>query len=162
MKKLVLLLALAALMLMPAGFAAERANVIPPSGMGQFGYQAVVVCESLTVREEANAYSKAVKTLGFGSIFMFTDQSDGWAKVILSDSLDAAPEGWVNMDYAMIDPSWYRTDAKEPVYAWNDIEAPRVALIEKDTLLPVLKDDGEWLVVSIRGAVGWLHINDAD
>ena len=35
--------------------------------------------------------------------------------------------------------------------------APKVALLDKDTLLPILKDDGEWLVVSLRGATGWIH-----
>ena len=61
------------------------------------------------------------------------------------------------MDYIVIDPAWYRTDASTPVYAWNDTSAPKVALLDRDTLLPVLKDNGDWIVVSLRGATGWIR-----
>ena len=42
--------------------------------------------------------------------------------------------------------------------------SPKVALLEAntepfdlDTFLPVLQDEGEWLLVSLRGAVGWIQ-----
>ena len=43
------------------------------------------------------------------------------------------------------------------MYAWNDTAALKVALLDKDTTLPILKDCGDWLVVSLRGASGWIH-----
>lgn len=46
---------------------------------------------------------------------------------------------------------------RSSVYAWDDKMAPKVALLEKDTTLPVLKEEEEWLIVSLRGAVGWIH-----
>ena len=71
--------------------------------------------------------------------------------------MDAGPAGWVNADYIAVDPAWYRADNATPVYAWNDTEAPKVALLDAGTELPILKDDGDWLIVSLRGATGWIR-----
>ena len=79
------------------------------------------------------------------------------ANCFLSDSVDAGPSGWVNSDYIIIDPSWYRTDETTPVYAWNDTAALKVALLDKGTRLPILKEEDAWYVVSLRGAAGWIH-----
>ena len=62
----------------------------------------------------------------------------------------------------MINPAWYVTEKSTAVYAWNDVNAPKVALLDKDTVLPILKDDGDWLVVSLRGASGWIRKTASD
>ena len=134
-----------------------QAEILPPYGEGQIGLQAVVLCESLTVRQDRSVHSKAVETLQYGDTFIVQKKEDGWADCFLSDALDAGPAGWVNADYIMIDPARYRTDETTPVYAWNDTAAPKVALLNKEVTLPILKDDGDWLVVSLRGAAGWIH-----
>jgi len=139
-----------------------QAEIIPPYGPGQIGYTAVVLCDSLTIREEASSASAAVKTLHSGDRMMVMEQKDGWAYCATSDAVDAGPDGWVNADYIVVDPSWYRTEEKTTVYAWNDTAALKVARLDKDTTLPVLKDDGEWLVVGLRGASGWIHKTDAE
>ena len=51
---------------------------------------------------------------------------------------------------------WYKTAESTPVYAWNDTEAPKVALLDAGTVLPILRDDGDWIVVGLRGAAGWI------
>ena len=162
MKKYVRLTIMTLMVLITAAAITVQAEIFPPRGMGQIGYDAVVLCENLTVRQEPSASSKAVQTLHSGKVFMVTQQTDGWAECILSDSLDAAPVGWVSTEYILIDPAWYRTDEKTPVYAWNDTGAPKVALLDKDTSLPILKDEGDWLIVSLRGATGWIQRNAAD
>ena len=133
------------------------AEIIPPSGPGQIGPTAVVLCETLTVHQEADVASASVDTLHYGDRMMVVEQKDGWAEFIRSDDVDAEAEGWVNADFIAINPAWYRTEAETPVFAWNDTTAPKVAHLSKDTTLPILKDDGEWLVVSLRGAAGWIH-----
>lgn len=137
------------------------AEIIPPYGEGQIGLSAVVLCETLTLRQEASTASKAVATLHYGDRPIVTEQKDGWARCVLGDSEDAAV-GWVNADYIAVDPAWYRTEEKTPVYAWNDTAALKVALLDKDTTLPILKEEGEWLIVSLRGAAGWIHKTDKD
>lgn len=47
------------------------------------------------------------------------------------------------------------------VYAWNDTAAPKVALLDKNTRLPILKEEGGWYLVSLRSAVGWIQRPDS-
>lgn len=162
MKKVAWLTVLTALVLLVGSIGAAHGEIIPPSGMGQIGYEAVVLCESLTVREKPDASSKAVQTLQQGKVFLVMEQSNGWADVVLSDDVDGAPVGWVNADYIVIDPAWYKTDDKTPVYAWNDTAAPRVALLGKGETMPILKEEGDWLIVGLRGATGWIQKTSAD
>ena len=156
MKKYTWLAILTALVLMLGSIGIVQAEIIPPHGEGQIGLQAVVLCEELTVREEPSSSSETVETLQYGYLPIVMEQSDGWAYCALGDAEDSV-KGWVNSDFIVIDPAWYRTEEKTPVYAWNDTTAPKVALLDKDTTLPILKDEGEWLIVSLRGGTGWIH-----
>lgn len=157
MKKKVYLAILTALVLALGSIGTVQAEIIPPHGFGQIGLQAVVLCEKLTLRREPNAGSSAVMTLEYGSLPIVIEQTSGWAYCTTGDSEDS-PKGWVNSDYIVIDPSWYRTEQKTPVYAWNSGSAPKVALLDANTTLPILKNEGEWILVSLRGAAGWIHI----
>lgn len=153
MKRIALISILVALALM---LAVAHAEILPPRGEGQIGLQAVVLCESLTVRREPSATSRVVTTLAYGDLPIVTEESDGWARIVVGDSEDS-DWGWVNADYIAIDPSWYVTEGKTPVYAWDSTSAKRVALLASDTSLPILKDEGRWLIVSLRGATGWIR-----
>ena len=154
---------LAALILALASLGTAHAEILPPFGEGQIGLTAAVLCSSLTLRLAPDASSGAVQTLHYRDLINVTEQTGGWARCVLGDAEDA-PWGWVNADYIIVDPAWYRTEAPTPVYAWNDLSAPKVALLDAntefldpDTFLPILKDEGEWILVSLRGAAGWIH-----
>ena len=157
MKKLLRLTALAALVLALGSAGTVHAEILPPHGEGQIGLEAVVLCEELTVRQQPSASSKAVMTLSYGDAIIVQPETGGWAACFLSDSVDGGRAGWVNENYLAIDPAWFRTEEKTPVYAWGDEFAPRVALLDADTTLPILKAEGDWLVVSLRGASGWIQ-----
>ena len=157
MKKFKWLTILTALILALGSIVTARAEIIPPYGEGQIGLQALVLCNELTVRQKPSAGSDAVQTLKYGERIIVQPQTGGWARCFLSDSVDEGPVGWVNEDYLAIDPAWYRTEEKTPVYAWDDASAPKVALLDKDVSLPILKVEGEWLIVSLRGAVGFIY-----
>ena len=148
---------LAALILATGNIGTAPAEIIPPRGEGQIGLQAVVLCETLTVRQQPSASSRAVTRLHYGDQIIVQPETGGWAACFLSDSVDGSRAGWVNEDYLAIDPAWYRTEESTPVYAWDDTLAPKVALLDKNTTLPILKNEGEWLIVSLRGATGWIH-----
>jgi len=106
-------LAVLLLVILPfAGIARIRAEILPAQGEGQIGYQAVVLCESLTVRQERSAGSKVVETLHYGDTFAVQDNWDGWASCFTSDDVDAGQTGWVNSDYIIVNPAWYRTDER--------------------------------------------------
>ena len=162
MKKKALFTILMALILVLESSGVVQAEIIPPQGFGQIGIPAIVLCEELTVREKPSNASKAVQTLQYGAIFSIDEQTEGWANCYPSDDVDAGLAGWVNTDFIVIDPARYRTEKKTPVYAWNDTTAPKVALLDKDTILPILKEDGDWIVVSLRGATGWIQKTETD
>ena len=165
MKKYSWLTILTPLILAFGCIGAVRAEIIPPQSPGQqIGYPAVVLCETLTLREEPSFSSKAVQTLNYGDlpIVVGADSPDGAEKengfvyCTLGDSEDS-PSGWINADYIVINPSWYVTEKATAVYAWDDTDAPKIALLDEDTRLPILKEEGDWYVVSLRGAAGWIH-----
>ena len=104
MKKFMRVLLLAALVLAFAGLAVCQAEILFPYGEGQIGYQAVVLCESLTVRQSRSASAKVVTTVPYGSMIIVTEEKDNWAKCVLSDSEDAL-SGWVNSEFIAIDPA---------------------------------------------------------
>ena len=165
MKKYGWLMILTALILASGCIGIVHAEIIPPLGQGQqIGYPAVVLCEKLTLRENPSSSSKAVQTLNYGDlpIVIGADQpagakeENGFVYCTLGDSEDS-PCGWINADYIVINPAWYVTEKSTAVYAWNDTAAPKVALLERDTRLPILKEAGDWYIVSLRGAVGWIH-----
>ena len=165
MKKYGCLAFLAALVLTLGCIGVIHAEIIPPYGPGQqIGYPAVVLCEKLTLREKPSSSSKAVQTLAYGDlpIVVGADQpagakkENGFVYCTLGDS-ENSPCGWINADYIFINPAWYVTEKNTAVYAWNDTAAPKVALLDKGTRLPVLKEEGDWYVISLRGAVGWIR-----
>ena len=144
---------------------AVHAEIIPPYSPGQqIGYPAVVLCEELTLREKPSSSSKAIQTLVYGDqpIVVGADQPTGATKengfvyCVLGDSEDS-PCGWINADYIVINPAWYVTEKNTTVYAWNDTAAPKVALLDKNIRLPILKEEDDWCLVSLRGAAGWIH-----
>lgn len=156
MKKIAWLSLLLAMILVLGSFSAANAQILPPSGEGQIGLRGVILCEELSLREKAGNSAKLIKTLKYGDLIIVTEQKNGWARVVLGDAEDS-PSGWVNADYIAVDPYWYVTDAKTAVYAWGDTTAPRVALLDKGVTLPILLQEGDWVVVSLRGASGWIY-----
>ena len=161
MKRHVWLAILAVLVLMTGVIGTAQAEILPPRGEGQIGLQSVVLCESLTVRREPRTSARTVATLDYGDLPIVTEESDGWARVVLGDSEDAQ-WGWVISDYIAIDPAWYRTEDKTLVYAWDSTSAKKVALLDRNTSLPILKEEGNWLIVSLRGATGWIRKTSRD
>ena len=165
MKKYVWLTILTALFFSLIFSGVVHAEIIQPYGPGQqIGYPAVVLCETLTLREKPSSSSKAIQTLSYGDrpIVVGADlpagpkEENGFVYCTLGDSEDS-PSGWIKSDFIIINPTWYRTEKETQVYAWNDTAALKVALLDKGTRLPILKEDDAWYVVSLRGAAGWIH-----
>ncbi len=147
--------------LMLAGMASVALSEIrAPYGEGQIGYMAVVICEKLTVRESQNTASKAVTRLNFGDWFITQQNAGGWCDVFLNET--DGPTGYVLSDYVLIDPSRYVTDASTVVYAWDDVQAKKVGMLATGTELPIIRETEDWVLVSLRGASGWIKKTDMD
>ena len=168
MKKLLL-----ALMMIIMCTTAASATILPATGVdedfkawtGLEATPAVVLCESLSVLDaRGDQGGRKVMTLNYtGKDILVIDSWDGWAQIHYSDGAEL---GWVRSDYLLMDPAWYLCDEDVQVYAYPDTMAPRVALLDEGTKLPIITGyDAEyesWVCVSLRGAAGWIRKTPRD
>lgn len=120
---------------------------------GIYAQDAVVLCENLSVRVEPRFSASVDATFMTGDPFVTDKSQDGWLHVYY---LDGSREGWVRGEYVLVCPSYVVLDKETPAFAYGNAAAPRVALLEKDTRLPIIHSDDDWFVVSLRGASAWI------
>ena len=171
MKKFLLMLAALLFLVSTAS-----ATILPPTGVDEdfkawTGIEctpAIVLCESLSIYDErGDQGGKKVSTRYYssdGDPMPVIESWDGWAKIYYSDGNKT---GWVRNDYLLMDPAWYVCDESLQVYAYPDTMAPRVALLDKGTKLPIITEYDDdtingWVCVSLRGAAGWIRKNPND
>ncbi len=121
--------------------------------------EAVVLCRSLSGHLDHDSTSRKMKTLSAGNTFLTSENINGWQNCFYAEGKDPI---WVRDFYLAIDPAWYITDGQTAVYAYDDLEAPRVALLGRNEELPILLETEEWCVVGLRGAAGWIRKTSKD
>ena len=156
MKKFTWLAIVTVVALLLGCFGTANAMIIRPQGEGQIGISSIVMRNELPVYETASESAKVTQTLTSGRHVIVMKLEDGWAQLALADDVDGTPAGWVKAEYLLIDNGFYMTGGETPVYAWNDTEAPVYEVLEEYTLVPMLKDDGEWIIVSLNGASAFI------
>lgn len=155
--------------------ATASASILPATGVDEdfkawTGLEctpAVVLCESLSILDARGDQGgkKEGSLLYTGKTIPVIESWDGYAKIYYADGTET---GWVRNDYLMMDPAFYVCDEDMQVYAYPDTMAPKIALLDKGTKLPILTeyDDGisigGWVCVSLRGAAGWIRKTPAD
>ena len=137
-----------------AFFASAGAEISHPVGAGQMGYDAVVISKNISLRPTTNANAKAVKRLSYGDHMAVMSLGDGWCEVYLSETEGLS--GYVLEDYILIDPAYITIEESTPVYAWQATNAKRVGLISRGETYPIIRMEGNWLLISLRGAAGWM------
>ena len=155
MKKL-LIVVMALLLLTSAAFA----DISYPLGEGQIGFDAVVISKNISLRPTQNANARAIKRMNFGDHLIVRSLGNGWCEVYLSE-MDGV-SGYVLEDYILIDPAYITTEESTPVYAWQARNAKRVGLLGTGETYPIIRTDGNWLLISLRGAAGWIVRPDGD
>ena len=138
------------------------AEIIPAEGQGQFGFRAVVLSERVSVREKPDTRAKVLQRLSFGTVFFTQNVENGWCDCNEGESADfsANPlQGYVLEDYVLVDPMYYVTEASTVVYAAKDVKAKKVGMLATGTSLPIIQGEDGWLLVSLRGAAGWIPLS---
>ncbi len=149
------------------------ATILPAAGVDEDFYNftgiectpAVVLCQSLSILDaRGDQGGKKVTSLRYsGGTIPVIQSWDGYAEIYYSDGNKT---GWVRNEYLLMDPAWYLCDDDVQVYAYPDSMAPRVALIDKDTVLPIITEveaeNQEWVCVSLWGAAGWIRKTPKD
>nr|AHF26164.1 hypothetical protein [uncultured bacterium Contigcl_1774] len=136
------------------------AEITHPAGAGQMGYDAVVISKNVSVRPTTNANATALKRLSYGDHMAVMSVGNGWCEVYLSETEGLS--GYVLEDYILIDPAYITIEESTPVYAWQATNAKRVGLISKGETYPIIRMEGNWLLISLRGAAGWMLRPDRD
>ena len=150
MKKTGICLFLALLLISAVAFG----EITHPAGPGQLGYDAVVISKNISVRPTQNANAKAVRKLNYGDRLAVMSLGNGWCECYLSETEGLS--GYVLEDYILIDPAFITTEEPTPVYAWQAQNAKRVGLLGRGETFPIIRMEGDWLLISLRGAAGWI------
>lgn len=119
---------------------------------GLIAHEAVVLCETLTVRAAPRFDASAVLTLENGETFLTSQETDGWLNVLREDG----EKGWVRAEYVLENPSYLRLTETTRAYADDEADAPTVALLDAGTKLPIIRRSPTGYVVSLRGAAAWI------
>ena len=135
-------------------------EITRPIGPGQLGFDAVVISKTVTVRQTQNANAKAVKRLNFGDHVPVMSLGNGWCECFLSETEGVS--GYILEDYLLLDPAYITTEESTPVYAWQARNAKRVGLLSRGETYPIIRMDGDWLLISLRGAAGWIQRPSGD
>jgi len=134
--------------------AAALGEIRQPMGPGQLGFDAVIISKSISVRPSQNANAKAVKKMNYGEHMAVMSLGNGWCECYLSETEGVS--GYVLEDYILIDPAYITTEESTPVYAWQAQNAKRVGLLGRGETFPIIRMEGDWLLISLRGAAGWV------
>ena len=129
-------------------------EITHPIGPGQMGFDAVVISKNISIRPTQNANAKAVKKLNYGDRVAVMSLGNGWCECYLSETEGVS--GYALEDYLLIDPAYITVEEPTPVYAWQAQNAKRVGLLGRGETFPIIRMEGDWLLISLRGAAGWI------
>lgn len=118
--------------------------------------QGVVLCESLSLREQPDAASKRIHTMTYGMRCTVTAESGAWYKVSYWDEEHLHRSGWVRREYVLVNPDYFIPDGETPVYALPSGSSKRVGLIYGETGYPIIGEMNGFFVISLRGASGFV------
>lgn len=114
---------------------------------------ALVLCQSLTLREQPDVSGTALTSLPYGTLLTCTgEMHPGWLEVTADGQT-----GWVREEFLLLDPQTITFSAETPVLAWPSPDAPWIGLLDAGTSAPVLGKCDGYTVISLRGASGFVQ-----
>lgn len=139
---------------------ATLAEIRPPQGdyplsPGVSGKQCIILCEEISLREKPSFDASIVDTFAYGTQFTTSLQHDGWINFV--STRDGSSYNWVRAEYVLIDPAFYITEKETPVYAYDGADSLRIALLDADMELPIIKETSAGYFVSLRSASGFIR-----
>ena len=116
-----------------------------------------VLCESLSLREQPEGSSPLLDTLAYGTRCTILEESGSWYHVVYRDEDGIRRSGFVRKEYVLMNPTYFAPSGETPVYAMPSGDAKRVALIGSGESYPVIGLYDGYLVISLRGASGFVE-----
>ena len=130
----------------------QPVNVALWNASEQYGF---VLCQTLSVRQEPDSSASIILTLQYSDICQIIEESDLWYRVVYTVNSQNVT-GWVKKDYVLTDFRYFSADQETPVYAYPDTSAKRIALLEEGESYPIITEWGDYFVISLRGASGFI------
>ena len=116
------------------------------------GEAALVLCQSLTLRDQPLTTASALMSLPYGTVLTCTGvRHPGWLEVTADGQT-----GWVREEFLLLDPQYVTFSAETPVLAWPSSDAPWIGLLDAGSAVPVLGEWDEYTIISLRGASGFV------
>ena len=113
---------------------------------------ALVLCESLTLRDAPQTSANALASLPYGTEITCTSSwHPGWLEATVNGQT-----GWVRREFVLLDPQYVTFNAETPVLAWPSPDAPWIGLLDAGTKAAVMGEYGGYTVISLRGASGFV------
>ncbi|MBQ3156985.1 MAG: hypothetical protein IJB81_08685 [Clostridia bacterium] len=116
----------------------------------------IVLCESLSLREQPDAASTRLHTMTYGTCCTMTAEIGAWYKVSYCDEDHLHHSGWVRKEYVLVNPNYFIPDGETPVYALPSGNSKRVGLIYGETGYPIIGEMNGFFAISLRGASGFV------
>ena len=92
-----------------------------------------------------------------GTIATILEESGSWYHVVYRDGDGMRRSGFVRKEYVLMNPTYFTPEGETPVYAMPSGDAKRVGLIDGGTSYPVIGLYDGFLVISLRGASGFVE-----
>lgn len=136
-----------------------RTHIAFPAEEEWQGYDTgAVLCQTLSFREMPDSASARLDVLETGEKFVILAEKNGFYLACRRDESGEKYEtGWVNADYVAKNMGTLMTRATVHARAYGDESAPLVGEIKRGTRLNLIARVGEYYVVSLRGASGFIH-----
>ena len=114
-----------------------------------------VLCEALSLRENPDATSKIIQTMTYGTYCTVIEENGSWYNVTYRDE-NLRYSGWVRKEYVLVNSDYFVPDGETPVYAMPSGSSKRVGLINSEARYPIIGEMNGFLVISLRGASGFV------
>lgn len=116
----------------------------------------IVLCQALSFRERPESSAHAFAGVAQEAKLEILGKQGTWlyARYCVPE-MDVT--GWVNSAYVVINPQYYTTTKQTAAYAYPDMNANRVGLIDRGEVLLIIHELEYFYVVSLRGASAFIR-----
>lgn len=124
-------------------------------------FPAIVISKSISLRVEPNVRSERITTLPNATLLNVLEDQGHWLYVYAwSLEEKAYVQGWLKSDFVVRNPRFVTTHKATFVYAIPDRGGKKVGEVISGTQLVIIGEYGNYWVVNLRSASGFIHKSD--
>ena len=133
-----------------------RINQTPPITVG------VVISQNVTLRQSPSTTAKQLARPANGAVLYILGVQGDWYHVRFYDAGNTQLEGYVRTHFVVENPAFVTTTKNTYVYAIPSRQSKMVGELVPGTQLVVIGEFGDFWVVNLRSASGFIHKSDIE